>query len=97
MTSSESEDSLMAPKATRASIAQESTDRKELEMSTVAEPTTWERVVELLSDEDWHTEMELEEIAYFPEYWIRELEQSGYHVERNNSGRLRLLATPPNA
>ena len=63
-------------------------------MSTVAEPTTWERVVELLSDGDWHTEVELEEIAHFPAYWIRELEQSGYLVEKSATGRLRLLATP---
>ena len=63
-------------------------------MSTVAAPTTWERVVDLLSDGDWHTEVELEEIAHFPAHWIRELEQSGYFVEKNASGQLRLLATP---
>jgi hypothetical protein len=62
-------------------------------MSAVAEPTTWERVLDLLSDGDWHTEDELEEIAYFPNYWIRELEESGYSVERSSAGhpRVRLL------
>jgi hypothetical protein len=64
-------------------------------MSLVAEPTTWERVLDLLSDGGWHTEVELEEITHFPEYWIRELGESGYFVEKSATGRLRLLARPP--
>lgn len=66
-------------------------------MSIAAEPTTWERVLDLLSDGDWHTKDELEEVAYFPEYWIRELEESGYFLEKSVTGRpsVRLLATPP--
>jgi len=66
-------------------------------MSTVAEETTWERVLGLLSDGDWHSEEELQEVAYFPDHWIRELENSGYFLEERSTGRLRvrLLATPP--
>jgi len=39
-------------------------------MSIVAEPTTWDRVLDLLDDGDWHAEEELEEVAYYPEHWI---------------------------
>ena len=66
-------------------------------MSIAAEPTTWERVLDLLLDGDWHTAAELEKVAHFPEYWIRELEDSGYLVERKTSRgkpRVRLLSPP---
>jgi hypothetical protein len=52
-------------------------------VSAVADPTTWHRVLGLLSDGDWHTEEELEEVVYYPEYWIRELEESGYSVQKS--------------
>jgi hypothetical protein len=64
-------------------------------MSISAEPTTWERVLELFSDGGWHTEAELEHVTQFPEFWIRELEESGYSVQRSRSNghpRVRVLA-----
>ena len=64
-------------------------------MSIAAEPTMWERVLDLLSDGDWHTDEEFEEIAHFLVYWIRELEESGYVVQRSATGVLRLLVMRP--
>jgi len=62
-------------------------------MSVATESTTWDRVVDLLSDGDWHTEEELEKVAHFPDYWIRELEESGYSLQRSANGhtQVRLL------
>ncbi len=50
-------------------------------MSVATAPTTFGCVLELLRDGRWHTEAELEEIAYFPRYWIEELRASGYDVQ----------------
>jgi hypothetical protein len=60
------------------------------QMSVAAEPTTWERIVDLLSDGNWHSEEELEEVAYYPALWVRELEDSGYTLERSARGDVRL-------
>jgi hypothetical protein len=54
-----------------------------------AESTTYERVLRLLADGEWHTEDELEKVAYFPREWIRELEASGRRVTAEN-GRVKL-------
>jgi hypothetical protein len=60
-------------------------------VSIAAEPTQWDRVIDLLSDGDWHTENELTRITRYPQHWIRELCESGYLLERRADGRLRLL------
>ncbi len=52
-------------------------------MSDVGTTTTFERVIDVLSDGEWHSEEELEEVSYFPREWIRELEMSGYPVAEN--------------
>jgi hypothetical protein len=52
--------------------------------------TTYDRVLQLLADGEWHTEDELGEVAYFPREWIRELEASGKHVTTVENGGLRL-------
>ncbi len=52
--------------------------------------TTFERVLEVLSDGDWHNEEELEEVSYFPREWIRELELSGYPIDERGEDRFRL-------
>jgi len=52
--------------------------------------TTYERILQLLADGDWHTEDELEELAYFPREWIKELEASGRRVATSENGRLRV-------
>jgi hypothetical protein len=64
-------------------------------MGIAAEPTQWRRVLDLLLDGDWHTEQELAEITRYPQYWIRELGESGYMVERSADGHLRLLTAVP--
>ena len=51
---------------------------------------TYERILQLLADGDWHTEDELEELAYFPREWIKELEASGRRVTTSENGRLRV-------
>ena len=57
--------------------------------------TTFERVLDVLSDGDWHSEDELGEVSYFPREWIRELEASGYPVaETDDHCRWRLLSSP---
>jgi hypothetical protein len=35
-------------------------------MGIAAEPTQWQRVLDLLLDGDWHTEQELAEITRYP-------------------------------
>jgi hypothetical protein len=52
--------------------------------------TTYEQVLQLLADGEWHTEDELAEISYFPREWIRELKASGEHVTTVENGKLRL-------
>jgi hypothetical protein len=57
-----------------------------------AEPSAhWDRVFALLSDGEWHTEKELAMITRYPRYWIHEVSESGYLLERDASGRMRLL------
>jgi hypothetical protein len=55
-------------------------------------PTTFDRVLDVLSDGDWHTETELEEVSYFPREWLRELELSGYSIEHRKDSYFRLHA-----
>jgi hypothetical protein len=50
----------------------------------------WDRVFSLLSDGDWHSENELAAITRYPQYWIREVGESGYLLERDQLGRMRL-------
>ena len=57
--------------------------------------TTFDRVLDVLSDGEWHSEEELEEISYFPREWIRELRTSGYPLdETGDHCRWRLLSPP---
>jgi hypothetical protein len=51
---------------------------------------TYERILELLDDGEWHSEEELEEVAYFPREWVRELELSGQPVRTADNGGLHL-------
>jgi hypothetical protein len=60
-------------------------------VSIAAERTQWDVVFDLLSDGDWHAEKELAEITRYPKYWLRELGESGYLLERSADGRVRLL------
>ncbi len=55
-----------------------------------ATATTFKRVLDVLSDGDWHAKEELEEVSYFPHEWIKELELSGYTVDEQDEGRFRL-------
>jgi hypothetical protein len=52
--------------------------------------TTFDRVLQLLADGEWHTEEELEEVSYFPREWVKELDASGYPVATIEDGGLRL-------
>jgi hypothetical protein len=57
--------------------------------------TTFKRVLDVLSDGDWHSEDELEEVSYFPRDWIQELRVSGYPVDESGDRcRWRLLSSP---
>jgi hypothetical protein len=55
--------------------------------------TTFDRVLHVLADGEWHTEEELEEVSYFPREWIKELEVSGYPVTTVENGSLHLRLT----
>jgi hypothetical protein len=52
--------------------------------------TTFDRVLDVMSDGNWHTEQELGEVSYFPREWVRELELSGLSVDQEREGRFRL-------
>lgn len=57
--------------------------------------TTFDRVVGVLSDGDWHTDAELHTVTRVPAIWMKELVLSGYSVEERGQGerhryRLRL-------
>jgi hypothetical protein len=60
-------------------------------VSVATRTKQWDRVFGLLSDGDWHTETELAEITRYPQHWIREVGESGYLLERDADGRMRLL------
>jgi hypothetical protein len=61
----------------------------------IAESTcTYQRILELLADGEWHTEEELEELAYFPREWIKELEISGEPVTTVHNGVVRVRLEP---
>jgi hypothetical protein len=60
-------------------------------VSIAAEPTQWDRIFDLLSDGEWRTEKELATITRYPRQWIHELGESGYLLERDADGRVRLL------
>jgi hypothetical protein len=56
--------------------------------------STYDRVVELLSDGDWHCEPELLRVSAFPAHWVTELAREGHEVkETEDGGRLVRLAT----
>ena len=59
-------------------------------MSSSSGTTTYERVLGVLADGEWHSERELGEVSYFPREWIRELELSGHGVDRAERSRFRL-------
>jgi len=48
--------------------------------------STYSRVVELLSDGNWHCEPELSRVSAYPAHWITELAREGYEVKENDSG-----------
>jgi hypothetical protein len=52
--------------------------------------TTYQRILQLLADGEWHTEDELEELSYFPREWIKELKASGRRVFTSDNGCLRV-------
>ena len=52
--------------------------------------TTYERVLDVLADGEWHREDELAEVSYFPREWIRGLEISGHTVDEEDRSRFRL-------
>jgi hypothetical protein len=59
-------------------------------MSVTSEGTTFERVLDLLSDGEWHTKAELAEITRYPQHWVRELGESGYELQLSAEGQVRL-------
>jgi hypothetical protein len=61
-------------------------------MNTETE-TTFERVLQVLADGEWHTEGELAEVSYFPREWINELKVSGYPLATAENGCLRTRLT----
>ncbi len=52
--------------------------------------TTYHRILHLLGDGKWHTENELDAVAYFPREWIKELNVSGRHVTTTENGCLKV-------
>ncbi len=52
--------------------------------------TTFERVLGILADGEWHSEDELAEVSSFPREWIRELELSGHVVDELEGPAFRL-------
>jgi hypothetical protein len=52
--------------------------------------TTYQRILQLLADGEWHTEDELVELSYFPREWIKELKASGRRVATSDNGCLRV-------
>jgi hypothetical protein len=52
--------------------------------------STFDRVLQVLADGEWHTEAELEEVSYFPREWVKELDASGYPVTTVDDGGLKL-------
>jgi hypothetical protein len=57
-------------------------------------PSTYARIVELLSDGEWHYEPELLRVSTFPEHWVTELAREGHEVKKTEQGsRLVRLAT----
>jgi hypothetical protein len=50
------------------------------------QPSTYSRVVELLSDGDWHCGQELSQVSTFPELWITELAHEGHEIKWTESG-----------
>jgi hypothetical protein len=53
----------------------------------------YEQIIELLSDGEWHTKEDLEQVTFFPELWLDELrhEPSVEIVDDEETVRLKLL------
>ena len=53
----------------------------------------YEQIIELLSDGEWHTKEDLEQVTVFPELWLDELrhEPSVEIVDDEETVRLKLL------
>jgi hypothetical protein len=59
--------------------------------------TTYDNLVEALSDGAWHPRRDIEELTVFPEEWLKELLHEGHEVLEDDNGdvfvRLREPAT----
>jgi hypothetical protein len=62
-------------------------------MNAASDRTTFERLLDLLSDGDWHRKEEVAKVTPYPQHWIRELGESGYQVQVGAEGQVRLLAS----
>jgi hypothetical protein len=49
--------------------------------------TTYDQLMRILDDGDWHSAEELTAVAHFPHYWIDELRHEGHQVVTDAVGR----------
>ena len=58
--------------------------------------SVYARLLEVLSDGDWHSEDDLRAVTAFPSEWITELRHEGHEVVEDPPGapRVRLRADP---
>jgi hypothetical protein len=55
--------------------------------------STYQRVVDVLADGEWHSMEELKEVCLFPERWVEELRKDGLDVrEDSDAGKIVLVA-----
>jgi hypothetical protein len=48
--------------------------------------TTYDQLMRILGDGDWHSADELTAVAHFPQYWIDELRHEGHQVVTDEVG-----------
>jgi hypothetical protein len=54
--------------------------------------TTFERVVSVLSDREWHTREELAELTPYPDWWLDELQHERIEIVKDGD-RVKLSTT----
>jgi hypothetical protein len=57
--------------------------------------TKYEEIIEFLSDGEWHTKEDLEQVTVFPELWVDELrhEPAVEVVDEESTVKVKLLAS----
>jgi len=54
--------------------------------------TTFERVVSVLADREWHTRQELAELTPYPDWWLDELRHEQIEIVKDGD-RVKLVTT----